>query len=231
MVENSQEKYFAERGGNDYFQRNLDVQEAARYDHPALELLSSAAGNGLPARGRATVVGGAGGREAAARQQRFPGWKVSNVDISPEAIAFGRATFPQVEHHCLSITSSSPRLVEVLGENDLLFVVVVLSWVDRSGLSRAIANIDESIRDGGLLLISDFFPSTRRRNPIRHAPENFTYKQDYAEPFLSLGIYETVAVSTNTAAQPAELDAQERRDATHLLRKDLVGLYPAGRFS
>ena len=69
---------------------------------------------------------------------------------------------------------------------------------------------------------------THTKNPIKHAPEFFTYKQDYSEPFLSLGIYETVAVSTRVAKEPADIDAQERRAASHLLRKNLTGLYPIG---
>ena len=47
-------------------------------------------------------------------------------------------------------------------------------------------------------------------------------------PFLSLGIYETAAVNVQAAAEPADVDAWERRIATHLLRKNLTGLYPIG---
>ena len=224
----TQEQYFATLGGDEYFRRNLAGQEVALTDHPALEFLMATSGSEFPAKGRAAVLGGAGGREAAGLKERLPDWKISNVDISPEAIAFGRQTFPHLEHHCLSISSVAPRLSEVLGEMDVIIVVGVLLWVDRTGLSRAIANIDESLRDGGLLVIWDFLPPTRRMNPIRHAPNHFTYKQDYGEPFLSLGTYETVALSTRTAEQPAEIDAQERRLATHLLRKNLTGLYPVG---
>ena len=224
----TQEGYFATQGGDEYFRRNLAGQEVAWTDHPALQYLMAAAGSELPAKGRAAVLGGAGGREAAGLKERLPEWEISNVDISPEAIAFGRQTFPHLEHHCLSISSVEPRLSEALGEMDVIFVVGVLLWVDRAGLSRAIANIDESLRDGGLLLISDFLPPTRRKNPIKHSPDNFTYKQDYSESFLSLGTYETVALSTRTSEQPADIDAQERRLATHLLRKNLTGLYPVG---
>ena len=224
----SQEEYFSSRGGDEYFRRNLAGQEVARLDHPALELLMGTAGSELPARGRAAVLGGAGGREAAGLKERLPDWEVVNVDISPKAIEFGRHVFPQVGHHCLSISSVEPRLMEELGEMNVIFVVAVLHWIERSSLSRTVANIDESVRDGGLLLISDFLPPTRRKNPIRHAPEFFTHKQDYSEPFLSLGIYETVAVSTRVAKEPADIDAQERRAASHLLRKNLTGLYPIG---
>lgn len=224
----TQEQYFATQGGDEYFRRNLAGQDVAWTDHPALQFLMATAGSELPAKGRAAVLGGAGGREAAGLKERLPEWEISNIDISPQAIAFGRETFPHLEHHCLSISSVEPRLSEALGEMDVVLVVGVLLWVDRAGLSRAIANIDESLRDCGLLLISDFLPPTRRKNPIKHSPDNFTYKQDYSEPFLSLGIYETLAVSAQLAAEPAHLNAQERRHATQLLRKNLHGLYPIG---
>lgn len=224
----TQEQYFATQGGDEYFRRNFAGQEIARTDHPALQLLMTTVGSDLPAMGRAAVLGGAGGREAAGLKELLPDWDISNVDISPEAITFGRQTFPELEHHCLSVSSVEPRLSQALGEMDIVFVVSVLQWVNRAGLARAIANIDESLRDGALLLISDFLPATRRKNPIKHESEFFTYKQDYSEPFLSLGIYETVAVSTRLAKEPAELDAQERRAASHLLRKNLTGLYPVG---
>ncbi len=225
----SQERYFATRGGNDYFRRNLTGQDVALNDHPALNLLMDMAGEDLPSKGRAAVLGGAGGREAAGLMERLPGeWSVLNVDISPEAIEFGQRTFPQVEHHCLSITSVNPFLSDILGEVDAIFVVGVLLWIDRALLSRAVANIDQSLRDGGLLLLSDFLPSTRRKNPIKHSPENFTYKQDYSQAFLGLGTYEVVSVITRTTGGSETRDRDDRRIADHLLQKNLAGLYPVG---
>ena len=61
----TEEQYFAALGGDEYFRRKLVGQDVARTDHPALELVTAAAGTALPARGRAAVLGGAGGREAA----------------------------------------------------------------------------------------------------------------------------------------------------------------------
>ena len=223
----SQEHYFALWGGDEYFRRNVAVQDAARPYHMSEELLAGLRGE-LPSKGRAAVLGGAGGRSAAALKEQFPSWTVSNVDISHEAIEFGRRTFPQVEHHCLSISSVEPRLSDVLGELDVILVTGVLLWVDRAVLSRAIANIDESLLDGGILLISDFLPPTRRKNPIKHAPQYFTYKQDYSQPFLSLGTYEAVTISSYVVAEPKDIDEHERRRATCLLKKNLTGLYPVG---
>lgn len=225
---NTEEQYFAMRGGDDYFHRNLAGQDIPQSSHYSLELLIATAADKLQPNGHAAVLGGSGGRLAAGVQDRLPGWKVSNVDISPEAIRFGRQTFPQLEHHCLSISSANPRLLDILGQLDIIFVNAVLHWIQRSNLSRAIANIDESLRDGGLLLIWDFVPPTRRKNLIKHAPGNFTYKQDYSQSFLSLGTYETLASRTHFLEHPSDIDIQERRVASNLLRKNLTGLYPHG---
>ena len=104
----------------------------------------------------------------------------------------------------------------------------MLLWLDRQYLARAIANMDECLLDGGILLIADFLPSGPRKNPIRHSPEHYTYKQDYSAPFLSLGTYELIAMSTSVGSHPENISADERRIGYHLLRKNLEDLYPIG---
>ncbi len=224
----SQEDYFSSSGGDDYFERNSEGQGQPYLGAPAFELLRGLSEGTLPARGRATVLGGSGGRIAAGLSGVLPGWKLTNVDISAKAIDFGRTAFAEFEHYCLSITSKAPDLLSAIGDQDLIYVAGVLLWVDRRSLARAVANIDESLRDGGHLLITDFLPSGPRRNPIRHSPEHYTYKQDYSAPFLSLGTYELVSMNSHIAPQRDGLSVDERRSGHHLLRKDLSGLYPIG---
>ena len=227
-MQGSQNSYFADGGGDEYFRRNHKGNSAPSPSLPGIELIRTTGVDALIPVGWAAVLGGSGGHRAAALALELPAWNISSVDISSEAIASGRELFPHITHHCLDLCDVGPRLVDVIPEQDLIVLPSVLPWVDRAQLSRAVANIDETLLDGGLLMISDFLPPTRRKNPIKHAPGFFTYKQDYSEPFLSLGIYETVAVSARVAKEPADIDAQERRIASHLLRKNLTGLYPIG---
>jgi SAM-dependent methyltransferase len=224
----SQEEYFLTTGGDAYFFRNAQGQDQPRRDLLAWELIRELPARTLPEQGHAAVLGGAGGREAAGLSELLPGWRLTNVDISAKAIEFGRTTFPEIEHQCLSISGKDPHLATAIGKQDLIFVVGVLLWLDRQHLARAIANIDESLRDGGHLLIYDFLPSRARKIPIRHSPAHHTFKQDYSEPFLSLGTYELVSMKSYVGAEPAEIPADERRHGIHLLRKDLEGLYPLG---
>ncbi len=223
----SQEDYFAVSGGDAYFQRNAAFQ-GDPLNHPAFGLLEAVRSELPEDSGRAAVLGGSAGREAAGLKGLFPGWTLSNVDISQKAIDFGKERFPHLNHYRLSLTVSGGNFTAALGEQDVIVVVSVLPWIDRRLLARAIANIDETLRDGGYLLITDFLPSTNRRNPIRHSPEHFTYKQDYSASFLALGTYEVVASNTRVAPTPAHIPAQERRTADLLLRKNLTGLYPIG---
>ncbi len=224
----SQEEYFSSTGGDDYFERNAVEQGTPQRSLMAYELLNALPSGALPHDGRAAVLGGAAGGEAAALSELLPGWKLANVDVSARAIEFGKVAFPEIDHHCLSIATAMPDLHTAIGEQDLVFVVGVMLWLDRKHLARAIANIDGSLRDGGHLLISDYLPSTRRKNPIRYSPKHYTYKQDYSAPFLSLGTYELVAMNTRVTAHPEDLDTDERRGASHLLRKNLTELYPIG---
>ncbi len=208
-----QDDYFAVRGGDEYFRRNHDTQAAPRRDLSAYTLLNALPSGSLPDVGRAAVLGGAAGREAAWLSEILPNWELTNVDISPQAIEFGKQTFPDIRHHCLNIATSEPSLSSVIGQQDLIFVVAVFHWIDRLLLPRAIANVDESLRDGGHLLIADFLPSTKRKNPISHNPDYFTYKQDYAACFVSFGTYELVSQTAYVAEQPKDFPRQNVESA------------------
>lgn len=226
-TKNCQEEYFRSVGGDDYFKRNSG-HESPLDGHPSITLIQERFLHTLSHKGRAAVLGGAGGREAAALAKTLAGWELTNVDISQKAIDFGAAAYPNIRHRCMSITSTTPTLTETIGPQDLILVTGVLLWVDRYLLAQAIANIDLSLRDGGLLVIWDFMPPTNRRNPIRHSPNYFTFKQDYSKPFLSLGTYTMLGMESIILADPPDLDESERRAVTFALKKDLHGLYPVG---
>lgn len=222
----SQEEYFRTVGGDAYFERNIAAQDEPKRPL-AFELLEDLGGRMTDIR-RAAVVGGAAGSEAAALTELIPGCQVTNIDISSRAIEHGRVVFPDLEHVCASVSAPGGAFADAVGEQDLIFLVAILHWVDRRGLAKAVANVDGVLRDGGLLLIWDFLPPSPRKNPIRHAPEHFTYKQDYSAPFLALGTYDRVRLNTYIAAEPSGIPEAERTLASMLLAKDLYGRLPIG---
>ena len=151
------------------------------------------------------------------------------MDPSTEAIADGRVRHPGVEF----VQGVAHDLPLASGSADLVIVSFVLHWLDRSRLLAAVAEIDRVLRDGGHLLLSDFLPDAPTRVRYHHRPEVdiWTYKQDYAQPFLASGLYgeiERVVIDHRTG-QPADpaLDQRERGFVS-VLQKDLQGRYAVG---
>jgi SAM-dependent methyltransferase len=170
-------------------------------------------------------VGASNGWRPAAIQEAA-GATVIAVEPSLEAIQDGRARYPRVRF-AQGVAGDLP-----LPSNsaDLVLVSYVLHWLDRSRLLAAVAEIDRILRDGGHLLLCDFLPEVPTRVPYHHRPEAgaWTYKQDYAQPFLAGGLYAEVerVVIDHRSGQSAEpgLDPKERGFIS-LLRKDLQAPY------
>jgi hypothetical protein len=91
------------------------------------------------------------------------------------------------------------------------------------------AEVDRLLEDSGFLIIGDFFPANRYCVPYHHLPVNqvYTYKQNYAELFLSSGLYRTVCMLTyDHSTEEMVGDVNEmNRFGTVLLQKTLSGCY------
>lgn len=206
-----------------YFARNPGIMDIAPPEYPILQMLSHIQ---LPERGEMVDVGGAAGRVAAGFINLYPMWRGTVLDISPMATRAGRATFPALRFCVGSIIECVPRSMAGDGLYDLVKVSSVLCYLNRRDLSRAIANIDVSVRDGGVLLFSDFACSFPRRNSFAHHDSLHVYKQDYLQCFMSLGIYDLQAYSVfqmESGYDPT--DVYDRQRIIAVLRKDLSGKY------
>ena len=218
----SQERIFLDGEADAWIRRSPDSLVAADPSDPVLAALALF---DLPKQGTLLDIGGAAGRIAAGFLREHPMWKAYVVEPSNEAITAGRAAFPQVEFYQGSITQPLPT-----GISDSLCTVIVVSsvyhWIERSLLSRAIANTDSALADEGYLVVADFDGPFPRANPYIHRPGLFTYKQDYPSCFLALGIYHLEyrrSYLSWSAANPD--DAYDRKWMTAVLRKDLDGRY------
>lgn len=80
----------------------------------------------------------------------------------------------------------------------------------------------------GVLVVADFDSPFLRANPYKHFAGAYSYKQDYAQIFNSLGIYHTVyRFSENLVEHSASdnNDPYDRQWAITILKKDLQGRY------
>lgn len=222
----TQRTYFADKGGDAYFERNAANLGSLQSNFSAVRLVSNLVACGeLPVEGRLLVLGGSTGRQGAALlEQLGTRWSCVSVDVSHASIAYGIANFSHIQHVCADV--SDPELPDLLGAFDLVFVTGVLLWVDRAALSQAVANIDACVADTGLLLIWDFFPPTNQRRRISHAPQFYTFKQRYSDVFEALGTYRILRTEVAIAPEPHNWPPSERQVADILLRKSLNDFYP-----
>jgi SAM-dependent methyltransferase len=179
----------------------------------------------LPRKGRFLDLGGGNGRVSAGFITRHRHWHATVIEPSQKAIRSGRETFPYIEFHQGSVTKRDQLPQE---QFDMVLIRGVLCWVDRKLLSQAIANIDSLVKNGGYLVVSDFYTPAPRANPYHYRKGLFTFKQDYVAPFLALNIYsESHRISSPMSGhtQGNKRDPYDVWWTDAVLRKDLEGRY------
>jgi SAM-dependent methyltransferase len=146
------------------------------------------------------------------------------VELSAEAVADGRAKFPDVRF--VRAPSHEIPLEEPF---DLVIVNGVYCVVDRAQLLRSVAEADRLLKDGGFLLLGDFLPANMLKVRYHHLKEQqiYTYKQDYAAAFMASGLYHPACLLTaDFHSRDLQADAPENdRFCVWLLRKMLHDHY------
>lgn len=172
---------------------------------------------------RVLEIGAANGFRLAAIHQST-GAEVVAVEPSAQAVLNGKASFPFITF--IRATASAVPLRESF---DLVIVNLVFHWIDRQSLLRAVAEVDRLVREGGYLLLGDFYPANQLQ--VRHHPlknrELYIYKQNYAATFLASGLYHPVSLVTaedSTNELKCRVGEHERI-GVWLLRKDSCGHY------
>ena len=216
----TQDEIFAAFEGNQWFARKHAAWQ--HYDSeadPPLRLL--ALYNIHPT--QVLEVGAANGFRVAALATRY-GARAVAVEPSIDAIADGQRRFPSVE-----FIRAEAHHLPLQESFDLLIVNFVLHWIDRRYLLSTLAEIDRVLADGGYLLIGDFCPSNPMKVPYHHLPDAavYTYKQNYAAPFLASGLYQLVSflTSDHTSKLTTGTVSEHERAGIWLLRKQLTENY------
>jgi len=161
------------------------------------------------------------------KREYLPQARCVGIDASSEAVAIGSEQFPGLELY-QGVLSSPP----IEGQFDLVIVNYVLHWIDRSTLAQSVASVDHLVRDGALLLLGDFMPDFQQKRRYHHMPDDhvFTYKQDYQDIFMSLGLYKEMARFAYNHDTPDSYSLQpvasSSRGVCALLQKSLEDYYP-----
>jgi SAM-dependent methyltransferase len=225
----TQDNIFLHSEGNRWFTRNkpaLIDQQRLEHD-PVLKVLELA---GIkPA--SVLEIGASNGYRLDELQTRF-NCPATAVEPSQEAITDGQARYPKITFR-QGIASALPLTDDE--QFDLVIINFVFHWVDRATLLRSVAETDRVLKDGGYLIIGDFYPAYPERVLYHHLPEEdvWTYKQNYGDIFLASHLYDLVAFLTFDHASHQVRPMIDPKDRTYvaLLQKMLSGGYETRSFS
>lgn len=220
--------FFASSEADSWFERNLGVLDSFDPNHDLpLKLMSLYHLDP----GSILEIGASNGVRMAAASERY-GARAVAVEPSEKAIQDGKKKYPTVEF--IRAQASS---VPVQDQFDVVIVNFVFHWISRGKLLQSIAEVDRLIKDGGHLILGDFFPFTPAKVRYHHITdcEVYTYKQDYAAPFLATGLYRKLCLLTANHQMLHTPEAEEQmlvtsvddseRSCVWLLQKDLEGSY------
>ena len=179
-----QDKIFLEFEGDNWYERNKKSLEAEK-DIPILLMEFY----GIKPT-RILEVGASNGYRLARIYEKYGG-DVHAVEPSEKAIEDGKERYPFIKFQ----RATAENMVYDRQFFDLIIVNSVFHWVDRETLLISIANIDNTLKWGGHIIIGDFqlhCPIKRRYHHIKDE-EVFTYKLDYKKIFLATGFYKEIA--------------------------------------
>jgi SAM-dependent methyltransferase len=176
-------------------------------------------------------IGASNGYRLAEISHKFGNSSFVAIEPSQEAITDGKKQFPFIEFRRGLMGDLPLKEGEAF---DLVIVYFVFHWISRDKLLRSVSEVDRAIVDGGYLILGDFLPDTPTKVKYHHLPDQevFTYKQNYANIFLSSGLYTLVTQLTfdhdNHSFNPDV--SGESRGVCSLLKKNKENLYAMKTF-
>lgn len=170
----NQNLVFYEGEGDAYYRRNRDIDET-NVDWP-LKMIPE------PPK-RVLDIGCSLAYRLAAIRKRY-GAECVGIDPSQEVVEQEGKKYPDITFiRCFAhdIPLEKPF--------DLVIAQLVFTWIARATLLKAVAEIDRLTSK--YLIVSDFLPPAPMKRTYHHVKNGsvWSYKQDYAQIFLSTGLY------------------------------------------
>lgn len=159
-------------------------------------------------------------------RQLYKECRVFGIDPSEKAIAFGKESFNDLFLH---VGTADNLSMYQDASMDVVIVGFVFYVIDRNIVFKVVSEIDRVLKDGGLLVIVDFFSETSLKNQYQHIRDfsAYSFKQNYDEIFTSSKLYYLLDKSTmnhDTKMHDAGNDHYNKYSIL-LLKKDLNASY------
>lgn len=217
----TQKDAFLNYEADNWFARNKDYQYTAETD-VVIKILKEY--NAEP--NNVLEIGCSKGYRLNAISKNFKNVNVTGLEPSAEAIKTGRIEYPQVNF----LQGTADDMSRLLTASfDVVIIGFVLYVVDRDILLKVISETDRVLKNGGILMVIDFFSEKPVRNPYQHISdiEAYAYKQNYDEILTSSKLYQLLDKrSMSHSAKGYDLSGDYYDKYTvSMLRKDLSAGY------
>ncbi|WP_264553423.1 class I SAM-dependent methyltransferase [Flavobacterium sp. N2038] len=223
MKENNQKESFLAYEANAWFDRNRAIIK--KYDSNKDRVITLIDEYNLNPK-KVLEIGSSAGYRINALKSRYKECEVYGIDPSEKAIEYGRRHFSDVNF----IHGTADNLESLENHSiDIVIVGFVFYVIDRDILFKVISEIDRVLKNGGILIIVDFFSEKSLKNVYEHINEftAFSFKQNYEEIFTSSKLYYLLDKSTWNHTEKV-LDATDNyydKYSISLLKKDTVASY------
>jgi ubiquinone/menaquinone biosynthesis C-methylase UbiE len=222
-MKSSQKEAFLAYEANAWFERNMKA--IISYHHENDRVVRLIDDYGL----RPTSVleiGCSAGYRLDGIRSKFSNCEVYGVEPSTEAINYGKEHYPKVNF----LNGTADNLSEYDDESmDVVIVGFVFYVVDRTILFKVIAEIDRVLKNGGVLIIVDFFSEKALMNAYQHIQNfsAFSFKQNYDEVFTASKLYYLLDKSTWSHSEKKRDASDDYHDkySISLLKKDTSASY------
>jgi len=223
FMKSSQKEAFLAYEANAWFERNFKV--ISNYSPDNDRVVGLIEEYGLKPTSVLEIGCSAGYRLEGIRS-RISGCNVHGVEPSTQAIDYGRSHYPKVNF----LNGTADDLSEYGDESmDIVIVGFVFYVVDRAILFKVIAEIDRVLKNGGVLIIVDFFSEKALMNAYHHIQNfsAFSFKQNYDEVFTASKLYYLLDKSTWSHSEKGRDASDDYHDkySISLLKKDNSASY------
>ena len=114
---------------------------------------------------------------------------------------------------------------------DTIYLGFCLYLCERKDLFKIAYEVDRCLKDGGQVIVKDFYPPFPYKNPYTHGEDMFSYKMDHSKMFSWNPEYTTIYQEIFTHSGYEDVNNANERLAFTILRKLSEGSFPDNPYS
>ena len=222
-MKTDQKNAFLNYEADEWFSRNKKTVQ--NYDSTKDEVINLISQYNLKA-DSILELGSSAGYRLHALNEIYPSSDITGLEPSKLAIEFGLKNYPRVNF----IHGTADDLTCFKDNSiDLIIVGFIFYVIDRNLLLKVISEIDRVLKNGGVIIVIDFFSEIPVKNVYEHISEiqAFSYKQNYEEIFTASKLYYLIDKSSYSHIDRLKDSSSDyfNKYSISLLKKDLEASY------